>query len=60
MFLKGSAMESANVFWNEWEVWGLLFKNNLLADLLGSQYIVEILQTSFNVKNSENVEKSGC
>ena len=60
MFLKGSAMESANVFWNEWEVWGLLFKNNLLADLLGSQYIVGILQTSLNVKNSETVVKSGC
>ena len=60
MFVKGSAMESANAFWNEWEVWGLLFKNNLFADLLGSQYIVGILQTSLNVKNSKNVVKSGC
>ena len=32
----------------------------LLADLLGSQYLLEILQTSFTVKNSENMVKSGC
>ena len=31
-----------------------------MADLLGSQYLFEILQTSFTVKNSENVVKSGC
>ena len=31
-----------------------------VADLLGSQYLFEILQTSFAVKNSEIVVKSGC
>ena len=32
----------------------------LLSDLLGSQYLFEILQTSPTVKNSENRVKSGC
>ena len=32
----------------------------LLADLLGSQYLLEILQTSLTFKNSEEVIKSGC
>ena len=42
----------AQIFcWNEGEVSG---------DLLGSQYLFEILQTSLTVKNSENVVKSGC
>ena len=31
-----------------------------VADLLGSQYLFEILQTSLTVKNSENVVKGGC
>ena len=31
----------------------------LLTDLLGSQYLFEILQTSRTFKNSENVVKSG-
>ena len=35
-------------------------KNGFLAKLLGSQYLFEILHTSLTVKNSENVEKSGC
>ena len=35
-------------------------KNILLADLLGSQHLLEILQTSLTFKNSENVVKSGC
>ena len=30
-----------------------------LADLLGIQYLFEILQTPLTVKNSENVVKSG-
>ena len=34
-----------------------MYKNSFLADLLGSQHLFEILQTSFNVKNSENVVK---
>ena len=32
----------------------------LISDLLGSQYLFEILQTSLTVKNSENGVKSGC
>ena len=35
-------------------------KNILLADLLGSQHLIEILQTSLTFKNSEKVVKSGC
>ena len=35
-------------------------KNILLTDLLGSQYLFEILQTSLTIKNSENGVKSGC
>ena len=35
-------------------------KNIFVADLLGSQYFFEILQTSLNVKNGENMSKSGC
>ena len=35
-------------------------KSILLADLLGSQYLLEILQTSLTFKNSEEVIKSGC
>ena len=31
-----------------------------LANLLGSQHLLEILQTSFTFKNSEKVVKSGC
>ena len=37
-----------------------LFKSLLLADLLGSQYLLEILQSSLTVKNNENGVKSGC
>ena len=32
----------------------------LISDLLGSQYLFEILQTSLTVKNNENGVKSGC
>ena len=31
-----------------------------LADLLESQYLFEILQTSLTIKNSENVVKGRC
>ena len=34
-------------------------KNILLADLLGSQHLVEILQVSLTFKNIEKVVKSG-
>ena len=36
-----------------------MFKNILLADLLGSQHLGEVLQTSLTFENSENVVKSG-
>ena len=32
----------------------------LTTDLLGSQYLLEVLQTSLTFKNSEKVLKSGC
>ena len=35
-------------------------KNILLADLLRSQYLLEILQTLLTFKNSEKVAKSEC
>ena len=35
-------------------------KNIFLADLLGSQRLCEILQTSLTVKKSENGVKSKC
>ena len=35
-------------------------KNVFVADLLGSQYLFEILQTSLTDKNSENRVRSGC
>ena len=39
---------------------GVLCKNILLADSLGSQHLLVILQTSLTFKNSEKVVKSGC
>ena len=39
---------------------GVLCKSNFVADLLGSQSLFEILETSLIVKNSENVVKSEC
>ena len=47
-------------FGNEGAVSGVLYKNNFVSDLLGSQYLFEILQTSLTFRNSENVVKSGC
>ena len=45
---------------NEVAMSGVFFKIVFVADLLVSQCFFEILQTSLNVKNSENVAKSGC
>ena len=45
---------------NEGAVSVVLYKNNFVSDLLGSQHLLEILQTSLTVKNSENGVKSGC
>ena len=38
----------------------MLCKNILMANLLGSQHLLEILQTSLTFKNSGKVVKSGC
>ena len=46
--------------WNKRGVWGVLCKNILLADLLGSQHLLKILQTSLTIKNSERVVKIRC
>ena len=46
--------------WNEGAVSGVFCKNIFVSDLLGSQDLFEILQTSHTFKNSENVVKSGC
>ena len=35
-------------------------KSTLLAELLGSQHLLEVLQTSLTFKNSENVVKGIC
>ena len=42
---------------NDGAVSGVLYKNNFVSDLLGSQHLLEILQTSLTVKNSENMIK---
>ena len=60
MFLRASAMKSTK-FLLEWRSsLGGLCKNVLLADILESQHLFEILQTSLNVNNCKNVVKSGC
>ena len=59
MFLKASTMDSAIFFWNEREAKGVLCKNILLTDLLGSQHLLEVLQTSLTFENRENAVKSG-
>ena len=35
-------------------------KNILLADLLGIQHLLQILQTLLTIKNNEKVVKIGC
>ena len=52
-------MKSTNVCSNEGAVSGVLCKKIFLAELLENEYLFEILQTSFTVKSSENVVKSG-
>ena len=46
--------------WNKEDLYGVLCKNIFLANLLGSQHLLEILQTSLAFKNNENVVKIGC
>ena len=47
-------------FLNKGGLKNVLCKNIFSADLLGSQYLFEILQTSLIFQNSENIGKSGC
>ena len=47
-------------FQNKGRVEGVLCKNILFADGLGSHHLFEIVQTSFTFENSEKVVKSGC
>ena len=42
-------------FWYEGAVSGVLCKIIFVVDLLGSQYLFKILQTSLTVKNNKNV-----
>ena len=44
---------------NEGAVSGDLYQHNFVGDLLESQNLFEILQTSLTFKNNENVVKSG-
>ena len=46
--------------WNAGAVPGVFCKNIFIADLWGNSYLSEIMQTSFTVKNKENVVESGC
>ena len=41
-------------------MYDVLCKNIFLANLLGSQHLLEILQTSLTFKNTEKVVKIGC
>ena len=59
-FEKFLRWKAQTFYWNEGAVSGVLCKSIFEADLLGSQHLFEILQTSLTVKNSENVVKSGC
>ena len=54
MFLKTCAIEFC---WNPEAVSDVFDEKSFVADLLGSECLFEILQTSSTVKNSENVVK---
>ena len=41
-------------------MYDVLCKNIFLANLLGSQHLLEILQISLTFKSSEKLVKSGC
>ena len=60
MFRKDSAIESGKFLFEIKEECKMSCVNILLADLLGSQHLLQILQTSLTVKNSEKVVKIGC
>ena len=52
-------MESSLFFGNGGGMYDNLCKNIFFIDIFGSQYSFEIYHTSVNIKNSENVVKSG-
>ena len=64
MFLKDSPTESRKFLFEikeECKVLKIIFvKNNFVSDLLGRQHLLQILQTSLTIKNSEKVVKIGC
>ena len=47
-------------FENKGAVSDVLHKNNFVSDLLGSQYLLEMIQSLLTFKNNENGVKSGC
>ena len=61
MFLKDSPTESRKFLFEikeECKVLKIIFvKNNFVSDLLGRQHLLQILQTSLTIKNSEKVVK---
>ena len=59
MFLKTSAIESANFFLKWKRGISCLVLKCFLANLFGNKFLPEILQISFTVKNSGNIVKSG-
>ena len=56
-FLKILGWRAQIFYWNEGAVSGVLRKNIFVADLLGTPYLFELLQSSLTFKNSENVVK---
>ena len=65
MFLKTCVRWRPQIcFRNEGAVSGVLYKNNFVSDLLESQHLFEILQTSLTFNNSVMVEldvsKNSC
>ena len=57
-FLKASVLE--RMFFEINDGYKTTSTKIFLADLLESQYLFEILQTSLTIKNSENVVKGRC
>ena len=58
IFLKASVLES--IFFEINDGYKIPSTKIFLADLLESQHLFEILQTSLTIKNSENVVKGRC
>ena len=52
-FLKIPGWRAHIFYWNEGAVSGVLRKNIFVADLLGTSYLCELLQSSLTFKNSK-------